>query len=243
MGALLRMPLRTRVDRDRLPLLPWYTAQPRSMQSILVQMCGLSENPGMTRDGRRLRLTHEEGMNVIPRSTISALLPDRAQSVWKSLMSSRTLRLLSFLFQAEGSLCRHRPQLLKPVDLIAVSSAFPSDGAAMDAAPKLADQSIIELGQRRFIGQRYPGSIIIGLLRCAARYWTKWSCSVIRESGIPTCRDAERAKSSKVLRQSALGLIDGKIKPTGPAAVVISGGSIDPEQHRAIVEDRYRRAG
>ena len=38
-------------------------------------------------------------------------------------------------------------------------------------------------------------------------------------------------------------LLSGKIKLEGPTAIVISGGNIDPEQHRAIVEDRYRRAG
>ncbi|MGC0055509.1 hydroxyectoine utilization dehydratase EutB [Brucella pituitosa] len=38
-------------------------------------------------------------------------------------------------------------------------------------------------------------------------------------------------------------LLSGRIKPTGPTAIIVSGGNIDPEQHRAIVEDRYRRAG
>ncbi|MGH8010495.1 MAG: pyridoxal-phosphate dependent enzyme, partial [Candidatus Binatia bacterium] len=38
-------------------------------------------------------------------------------------------------------------------------------------------------------------------------------------------------------------LLSGKIRPTGPTAIIISGGNIDPEQHRAIMEDRYRRAG
>ena len=38
-------------------------------------------------------------------------------------------------------------------------------------------------------------------------------------------------------------LLSGKIRPTGPTAIIISGGNIDPEQHRAIMENRYRRAG
>lgn len=38
-------------------------------------------------------------------------------------------------------------------------------------------------------------------------------------------------------------LLSGKIRPTGPTAVILSGGNIDPEHHRAIVENRYRRAG
>lgn len=38
-------------------------------------------------------------------------------------------------------------------------------------------------------------------------------------------------------------LLAGKIKPSGPTAIIISGGNIDPEQHRAIMENRYRRAG
>lgn len=38
-------------------------------------------------------------------------------------------------------------------------------------------------------------------------------------------------------------LLSGKIRPTGPAVIIVSGGNIDPEQHRAIMEDRYRRAG
>ncbi|MBB5703338.1 threonine dehydratase [Ochrobactrum daejeonense] len=38
-------------------------------------------------------------------------------------------------------------------------------------------------------------------------------------------------------------LLGGKIRPTGPAAIIMSGGNIDPEQHRAIMEERYRRAG
>ncbi|WP_036586468.1 hydroxyectoine utilization dehydratase EutB [Brucella anthropi] len=38
-------------------------------------------------------------------------------------------------------------------------------------------------------------------------------------------------------------LLSSKIRPTGPTAIIVSGGNIDPEQHRAIVEDRYRRAG
>ncbi len=38
-------------------------------------------------------------------------------------------------------------------------------------------------------------------------------------------------------------LLSGRIKPTGPTAIIVSGGNIDPEQHRAIMEDRYRRAG
>lgn len=37
-------------------------------------------------------------------------------------------------------------------------------------------------------------------------------------------------------------LLARKIKPSGPTAVIISGGNIDPEQHRAIMENRYRRA-
>ena len=38
-------------------------------------------------------------------------------------------------------------------------------------------------------------------------------------------------------------LLSSKIRPTGPTAIIVSGGNIDPEQHRALVEDRYRRAG
>lgn len=38
-------------------------------------------------------------------------------------------------------------------------------------------------------------------------------------------------------------LLSSKIRLTGPTAIIVSGGNIDPEQHRAIVEDRYRRAG
>ena len=38
-------------------------------------------------------------------------------------------------------------------------------------------------------------------------------------------------------------LLAGKIKASGPIAIIISGGNIDPEQHRAIMEDSYRRAG
>ena len=38
-------------------------------------------------------------------------------------------------------------------------------------------------------------------------------------------------------------LLAGKIKPTGATAIIISGGNIDPEKHRAIMENRYRRAG
>ncbi len=38
-------------------------------------------------------------------------------------------------------------------------------------------------------------------------------------------------------------LLAGKIKPTGATAIIISGGNVDPEQHRAIMENRYRRAG
>lgn len=38
-------------------------------------------------------------------------------------------------------------------------------------------------------------------------------------------------------------LLAGKITPSGPTTIIISGGNIDLEQHRAIMEDRYRRAG
>jgi len=38
-------------------------------------------------------------------------------------------------------------------------------------------------------------------------------------------------------------LLSGKFRPAGPTALIISGGNIDPEQHRAIMEERYRRAG
>jgi len=38
-------------------------------------------------------------------------------------------------------------------------------------------------------------------------------------------------------------LLAGKIKLSGPSAIIISGGNIDHEQHRAIMEDRYRRPG
>ncbi len=169
-----------------------------------VRIVGKSQDDAMDEVAR---LAREEGMNVIPRSTIGALLPDRAQSVWKSLMSSRTLRLLSFLFQAEGSL-QASPQLLKPVDLIAVSSAFPCLVAQpWMPASKLADRSMSRSWRRLQIHwAAVSGSIIIGLLRCAARYWTKWSCSMKRrsqqESDMPR---RGKAKSSKVLRQSALG--------------------------------------
>ncbi|MBQ0707260.1 hydroxyectoine utilization dehydratase EutB [Ochrobactrum sp. AP1BH01-1] len=37
-------------------------------------------------------------------------------------------------------------------------------------------------------------------------------------------------------------LLSGKIIPAGPTAIIISGGNIDPEQHRMIMEDCYRRA-
>lgn len=59
-------------------------------------------------------------------------------------------------------------------------------------------------------------------------------------------RHAARLESEIIEGAAAVGiaaLLAGKIKPTGPTAIIVSGGNIDPEQHRAIVEDRYRRAG
>lgn len=38
-------------------------------------------------------------------------------------------------------------------------------------------------------------------------------------------------------------MLAGKIPPEGPTAIIISGGNIDSEQHRAIMEQSYRRAG
>src|SRR5690606_9020130 len=100
------------------------------------------------------------------------------------------------------------PQLLKPGDLIAVSSAF----LCLVAQPwmpasKLADRSMSRSWRRLQIHwAAVSGSTIIGLLRCAARYWTKWSCSMKRrlqqESDMPR---RGKVKSSKVLRPSALG--------------------------------------
>ncbi|SBW14808.1 hypothetical protein BR10RB9215_C11653 [Brucella sp. 10RB9215] len=38
-------------------------------------------------------------------------------------------------------------------------------------------------------------------------------------------------------------LLSGRIRPTGATAIIVSGGNIDPEHHRAIMDDRHRRAG
>ncbi|APX70005.1 hydroxyectoine utilization dehydratase EutB [Brucella sp. 09RB8918] len=38
-------------------------------------------------------------------------------------------------------------------------------------------------------------------------------------------------------------LLSGRIRPTGTTAIIVSGGNIDPEHHRAIMDDRHRRAG
>ncbi len=38
-------------------------------------------------------------------------------------------------------------------------------------------------------------------------------------------------------------LVSGKIRPAGQTAIIISGGNIDPEQHRAIMNNQYLRAG
>ncbi|MBO1040763.1 hydroxyectoine utilization dehydratase EutB [Brucella pituitosa] len=59
-------------------------------------------------------------------------------------------------------------------------------------------------------------------------------------------RHAARLESEIIEGAAAVGiaaLLAGKIKPTGPTAIIVSGGNIDPEQHRAIMENRYRRAG
>ncbi len=38
-------------------------------------------------------------------------------------------------------------------------------------------------------------------------------------------------------------ILSKKTRPAGPTAIIISGGNIDPEQHRAIIDNQYQRAG
>jgi len=38
-------------------------------------------------------------------------------------------------------------------------------------------------------------------------------------------------------------LLGRKIGSDGPTAIILSGGNIDPEQHRQIMTTHYRRAG
>nr|WP_196107956.1 MULTISPECIES: hydroxyectoine utilization dehydratase EutB [unclassified Ochrobactrum] len=208
-----------------------------------VRIVGKSQDDAMDEVAR---LAREEGMNVIPpfddpriiagQGTVGLeLLDDQPdiETVIVPLSGGGLAAGIAAAVKARRPHCR----------IIGVSM---SRGAAMDASLKAGRPVNVE--ELETLADSLGGGIGLD------NHWTFKMCRSLLDEVVlldeeeiaAGIRHAATREGEIVEGAAAVGigaLLSGKIKPTGPAAVVISGGNIDPEQHRAIVEDRYRRAG
>ncbi|TPF76830.1 pyridoxal-phosphate dependent enzyme [Brucella gallinifaecis] len=119
-------------------------------------------------------------------------------------------------------------------------------GAAMDASLKMGKP--VDVEELDTLADSLGGGIGLG------NRWTFAICKALLDDVILLDENeiADGIKHAALLENQTIegaaavgigAILSKKIRPSGPTAIVLSGGNIDPEQHRAIVENQYRRAG
>jgi len=207
-----------------------------------VRIVGKSQDDAMD---EVTRLTREEGRNVIPpfddpriiagQGTIGLEIIDAqpdVEAVLIPLSGGGLAAGIAAAVKARRPHCR----------VIGISM---SRGAAMDASLKAGKP--VNVQELETLADSLGGGIGLD------NRWTFAMCRSLLDD-VVLLDEAEIAAGIKhaateegeiVEGAAAVGiaaLLSRKIKPTGPTAIIISGGNIDPEQHRMIMEDCYRRA-
>lgn len=208
-----------------------------------VRIVGKSQDDAMDEVAR---LAREEGMNVIPPFDDPRIIAGQGTVGLELLDDQPDIETVVIPLSGGGlaagiaaAVKARRPHCC----IIGVSM---SRGAAMDASLKAGRPVNVE--ELKTLADSLGGGIGLD------NHWTFKMCRSLLDEVVllgeeeiaAGIRHAATREGEVVEGAAAVGigaLLSGKIKPTGPTAIVISGGNIDSEQHRAIVEDRYRRAG
>ncbi len=192
------------------------------------------------------RLAREEGMNIIPpfddpriiagQGTIGLEITDDQPDTETVLIPLSGGGLAAGIAAAVKA--RHPHSRVIGISM--------SRGAAMDASFKAGKPINVEeletladsLGGGIGLDNRWTFSMCRSLLDDVVLLDEEQIAAGIRHAATQEGEIIEGAAAVSIA-----ALLSGKIKPTGPTVIIVSGGNIDPEQHRAIMEDRYRRAG
>ena len=208
-----------------------------------IRVVGKSQDDAMLEVAR---LVTEEGMKAVPpfddpriiagQGTIGLEIIDDLPEVKAVLIPLSGGGLAAGIATAVNA---RRPQ----TRIIGVSM---QRGAAMDASLKAGKP--IDVEELDTLADSLGGGIGIN------NRWTFAICKALLDEVIlldeeeiaAGIRHAALYEKQIIEGAAAVGigaLLSGKFRPAGPTALIISGGNIDAEQHRAIMEERYRRAG
>lgn len=119
-------------------------------------------------------------------------------------------------------------------------------GAAMDASLKTGKP--VDVEELDTLADSLGGGIGIN------NRWTFAICKALLDEVILLDENeiADGIKHAALLENQTIegaaavgigAILSKKIRPAGPTAIILSGGNIDPAQHRAIVDNQYRKAG
>ena len=208
-----------------------------------VRIVGKSQDDAME---EVMRLAREEGMSIIPpfddphiiagQGTIGLEILDDQPDTATVLIPLSGGGLAAGIAAAAKA---RQPQSR----IIGVSM---QRGAAMDASLKAGKPVHVE--ELETLADSLGGGIGLD------NRWTFQMCRSLLDDVIlldeaeiaAGIRHAAMREGEVVEGAAAVGiaaLLSGKIRPTGPTVIIVSGGNIDLEQHRAIMEDRNRRTG
>ena len=208
-----------------------------------VRIVGKSQDDAMDEVAR---LAREEGMNIIPPFDDPRIIAGQG-TIGLEITDDQPDTETVFIPLSGGGLAAGiaaAVKVLRPHSrVIGVSM---SRGAAMNASLEAGKPVNVE--ELETLADSLGGGIGLN------NHWTFAMCRSLLDEVVlldeeeiaAGIRYAATHEGEIVEGAAAVGigaLLSGKIRPTGPTAIIISGGNIDPEQHRAIMEDRYRRAG
>ena len=208
-----------------------------------VRIVGNSQDDAMDEVAR---LANEEGMNVIPPFDDPRIIAGQG-TVGLEIIDDQPDTGTVLIPLSGGGLAAGiaaTVKALRPYSRIVGVSM--TRGAAMDAS--LTAGRPVNVEELQTLADSLGGGIGLN------NHWTFAMCRSLLDDVIlldeeeiaAGIRHAAMQEGEIIEGAAAVGigaLLSGKIKLEGPTAIVISGGNIEPKQHRAIVEDRYRRAG
>ncbi|TWH04357.1 threonine dehydratase [Ochrobactrum sp. J50] len=208
-----------------------------------VRIVGKSQDDAMN---EVVRLAHENGMNIVPPFDDQRIIAGQG-TIGLEIIDGQPDTEIVLIPLSGGGLAAGIAAAVKArrphCRIIGVSMAR---GAAMDASLKAGKPVNVE--ELETLADSLGGGIGLD------NHWTLEMCRSLLDQVILLDEEEIAAGIGHAATQEgeiiegagAVGigaLLSGRIKPTGPTVVIVSGGNIDPEQHRAIVENRYRRAG
>ncbi|WP_167394022.1 hydroxyectoine utilization dehydratase EutB [Brucella oryzae] len=208
-----------------------------------VRIVGKSQDDAMD---EVTRLAGEEGMNVIPPFDDPRIIAGQG-TIGLEIIDDQPATETVLIPLSGGGLAAGIAAAVKArrptIRVIGISMCR---GAAMDASLKAGKPINVE--ELETLADSLGGGIGLD------NHWTFAMCRALLDDVVlldeeeiaAGIRHAATQEGEIIEGAAAVGiaaLLSGKVQPTGATAIIISGRNIDPEQHRAIVEDRYRRAG